>query len=374
MLCIRNCEFEEFVRRLQSKRLVCFGAGKHGEKFCNTHKEAQLEKYIDYFVDNHAIEGSEKRINLWKFPIFTFEEFRRKDLNNKIILITNFLSFYEIVEQLDACPEFDGVDCYITVLIDMIEDTQTYQLPEKGVMHIPKKIHYCWFGGTEIPDNLRAYMRTWEKYCPDYELIRWDENNYDVTKNQYMYEAYQAKKWGFVSDYARLDIVYQNGGVYLDTDVELLKPLDDFLYDRMFCGFEAKETVNLGLGFGAEKSHPWLKEMLDAYETIHFIKEDGSFNLTTCSIYQTRILKNYWLTANGTYQRLREGISVYPLAAFCPQNYWGVGEIGDAYATHHFTATWFDDKMLKDKEEETLRYQKLFARAKDGEKPDEGDG
>lgn len=374
MLCIRNCGFEEFVRRLQSKKLVCFGAGKHGEKFCNTHKEAQLEKYIDYFVDNYAIEGSEKSINSCKFPIFTFEEFKKKDLTGRTILIANFFHFYEIVEQLDACPEFDGIDCYITLLIDnVIKEPQTYQLPEKGVMHIPKKIHYCWFGGTEIPVDLKAYMRTWEKYCPDYELIRWDEKNYDVTKNQYMYEAYQARKWSFVSDYARLDIVYQYGGVYLDTDVELLKPLDDFLYDRMFCGFEAKETVGFGLGFGAEKGHPLLKEMLDAYEKMHFIKENGSFDLRVCSAYQTKNLIDYGLVTNGTYQHLKEGVSVYPMAVFCPQNYWGVGEIGDAYATHHFTATWFDDKMLKDKEEGALRYCELLARAKNIE-PDEGGG
>ena len=101
---------------------------------------------------------------------------------------------------------------------------------------IPKKIHYCWFGGNPLPELAIRCIESWKKYCPDYEIIRWDESNYDVTKNKYMYQAYENKRWGFVPDYARLDIIYNYGGIYLDTDVELLNSLDDLLDQKCFLG------------------------------------------------------------------------------------------------------------------------------------------
>ena len=121
---------------------------------------------------------------------------------------------------------------------------------------IPKVIHYCWFGGNPIPEKDRRYIEGWKEKCPDYEIIEWNERNYDVSKNKYMAQAYEEKKWGFVSDYARLDLVYQYGGIYFDTDVELLKPLDNLLELEMFCGFESTKYVNFGIGFGAEKENP----------------------------------------------------------------------------------------------------------------------
>ena len=109
---------------------------------------------------------------------------------------------------------------------------------------IPKIIHYCWFGGNELPENMRRCMESWKKYCPDYEIRRWDESNYDFNRISYSSEAYQVQKWGFVTDAIRLDVVYRYGGIYLDTDVELLKPLDDLLEHSAFFGFEGGRQVN----------------------------------------------------------------------------------------------------------------------------------
>ena len=108
---------------------------------------------------------------------------------------------------------------------------------------IPKKIHYCWFSGNKMPKEFEAYIASWKKNCPDYEIIRWDETNYDVSRNTYMKDAYKEKRWGFVPDYARFDIIYQEGGIYLDTDVELLKSLDPLLDNPCFLGFEDKNHI-----------------------------------------------------------------------------------------------------------------------------------
>ena len=134
---------------------------------------------------------------------------------------------------------------------------------------IPKIIHYCWFGGNEIPENDKKCIESWKKYCPDYKIIRWDESNYDYKKNSYMREAYEAKKWGFVPDYARLDIIYNYGGIYLDTDVELLKSLDEILDCEGFFGFESENLVNLGLGFGAVKGNEIIRDMMLQLSLIH---------------------------------------------------------------------------------------------------------
>lgn len=118
---------------------------------------------------------------------------------------------------------------------------------------IPKKIHYCWFGRNPLPELAVRCIESWKKYCPDYEIIEWNEDNYDINKISYVKEAYQARKWAFVTDYVRLDVVNQYGGIYLDTDVELLKSLDPLLKYKSFFGMEEGKFIATGLGFGAEK-------------------------------------------------------------------------------------------------------------------------
>ena len=146
---------------------------------------------------------------------------------------------------------------------------------------IPKKIHYCWFGENEKPLLVIECIKSWQKYCPDYEIMEWNSKNYDVHKNKYMEQAYQAKRWGFVSDYARLDIIYQYGGIYLDTDVELIRSLDDLLETDGYIGFEKKVDeecdevyVNTGQGFGASAFHPVVKAMMDIYKEIDFVEQE----------------------------------------------------------------------------------------------------
>ena len=160
---------------------------------------------------------------------------------------------------------------------------------------IPKKIHYCWFGGNPLPELAQKCIASWKKYCPDYEIIEWNETNYDITKNNYMNQAYENKRWGFVPDYARLDIIYTHGGIYLDTDVELIKPIDELLTLKAFAGVEQNsEYVALGLGFGAEKEHPTIKALRDYYDTLSFVEngelglDESDFN-KNASLYFRRI-------------------------------------------------------------------------------------
>ncbi len=210
---------------------------------------------------------------------------------------------------------------------------------------IPKIIHYCWFGGKELPPEVLRCMDSWKRFCPDYEIRRWDESNYDYTRLRYTREAYQEKKWAFVTDVARLDIIFQQGGIYLDTDVELIKPLDSLLQDSAFMGFEGGRQVATGLGFGAEKGNPLILGNLKMYEDMAFIREDGSFNRLPCPAITTMYLETLGLVREDRLQ-IVEGMKIYPTEYFSPQLLEdGRAEITEnTISIHHYAGTWMTDK------------------------------
>ncbi len=218
---------------------------------------------------------------------------------------------------------------------------------------IPKIIHYCWFGKKQIPNEYEKYMDSWKKYCPDYNIIQWNENNFDVSINTYCYEAYKAKKWAFVSDYARLKILFIHGGIYLDTDVELLKPLDPLLKNnKAWIGFQNTEQINTGLGFGSEPYNPCIEEMLKLYEKIHFIKPDKNFDLTPCPVINTVALKKCGLKTgknNCNHIQYLPDITVYPICFFNPINFdTKKSNISNqTYSIHHYSASWIGQKQKR---------------------------
>ena len=212
---------------------------------------------------------------------------------------------------------------------------------------IPKKIHYCWFGRGEKPKLAKKCIASWKKFCPDYKIIEWNESNYDIAKNRYMKEAYENKQYAFVPDYARLDIIYEHGGIYLDTDVELVKPLDDLLNLTGFMGFDHVGLCAPGLGFGAIPKLPIIKDLRDDYDDINFIKNDGSFNRTTSPEIQTDFFLKKGLHRDNSLQEI-EGLTIFPMEYFCPKDSIS-GEIHltkNTYSIHHFDGYWADNGMV----------------------------
>ena len=185
---------------------------------------------------------------------------------------------------------------------------------------IPKKIHYFWIGGKSMPEKNKTCVESWKKFCPDYEIIEWNESNYDFSECTYMAQAYEAELWGFVPDYARLDIICREGGIYLDTDVELLKSLDDLLSCKAFMGFENRKSVAPGLGFGAEPGNEILKQMRDLYHSFSFYNENGTPNIAPSPFYATKLLRSYGLQLNGKRQFVH-GIDIFPAEYFAPLCY-----------------------------------------------------
>ena len=206
---------------------------------------------------------------------------------------------------------------------------------------IPKIIHYCWFGKKDLPPEAKRCIASWKKMCPDYDIIRWDENNFDVNQNPFIKAAYEAKKWAFVSDYARLKVVYDNGGIYLDTDVELRKNLDSLREHGCYIGIQQNEFLcTTGLGFGATKSNPVVLKMLESYDDLTF-SESHTLELS-CPLLNNAVIRSYGLVSNTEITDLPE-VTVYPTQYFDP--YGGENLLcNETYSVHHYAASWTSEK------------------------------
>lgn len=208
---------------------------------------------------------------------------------------------------------------------------------------IPKKIHYCWFGRGELTVKAKKCIQSWKKYCPDYEIIEWNEDNFDVHQNEYTKKVYTEKKYAFLSDYARLKVVYEHGGVYLDVDVELVKSLDDLLENDAFFGFETKEFINTGVGFGAKQGSTAVKTLLEEYNQLL----DGTKDVIGCPKLNTEGLIKLGLERNGQLQKLDE-CTVYPAEYFNPYDdpTGRLNKTNNTYSIHWYAKSWMDKKSI----------------------------
>lgn len=208
-------------------------------------------------------------------------------------------------------------------------------------MSIPKVIHYCWFGKGKIPALTEKCIKSWKKYCPEYEIVCWNEDNFDIKQNKYVYEAYKCGKWAFVSDYVRLKVLYDEGGIYLDTDVELIKPLDELIKDTGFMGFDDNGVVSTGLGFACEKGNELVAKLLSDYDDIPFVLSDGTCDLTPCPDRNTKTLKKLGMNLDNKDQ-IFMGIHMLPEDYLCPVKYYTGKKVitKNTYSIHHFCASW----------------------------------
>lgn len=208
---------------------------------------------------------------------------------------------------------------------------------------IPKTIHYCWFGGGELSTKAKKCIQSWKKYCPDYEIIEWNEDNFDVHQNEYTKKVYAEKKYAFLSDYARLKIVYEQGGIYLDVDVELVKSLDDLLENDAYFGFETKEFINTGVGFGAKKGSIAVKTLLEEYNQLL----DGTKDVIGCPKLNTEGVIKLGLERNGQLQKLAD-CTVYPADYFNPYDdpTGRLNKTKNTYSIHWYAKSWLDKKTI----------------------------
>lgn len=206
---------------------------------------------------------------------------------------------------------------------------------------IPGTIHYCWFGRGLMPDLALKCIESWKKYLPNYHIVEWNEDTFDINTNLYVKQAYETKKYAFVTDYVRLHALYSQGGIYMDTDVEVLGPLDGFLVHPAFTGFEQIDFVPTGI-MAAQKSSIWIKELMKYYDNRPFILEDGRLDMTTNTRIITGYMLNKGLILNDQYQEFKDLVAIYPHDYFCPKDH-GTGRINltsRSVCIHHFAMSW----------------------------------
>jgi len=285
--------------------VVCFGAGA-----VPVLAEPLLEKegiwdQIKYFLDNDESKAGSKVGDIKSIQVMTVKSFEETN-NDKFILLIMCERYVSVLKQLNQIKKWDNISCYIYIKLnyETIKSIPTETLPvTKKESAIPKIIHYCWFGGSEKSELNKKCINSWKEFCPDYQVIEWNEKNYDVQKTRYMSEAYKKEKWAYVADYARLDILYQMGGIYLDTDVELLEKMDVLLGEKAFIACGQWSAVNSGAGIGCIKGHPLIKEMRDEPRSdIPFVQEDGTLNLKQNGYYESKILRKYGFRQDFTMQ------------------------------------------------------------------------
>lgn len=371
---LRNGTFQGIAKDIKenNKKLVVYGAGMIGTVFTAWYIDNYdlFPNLICYCDGDQRKQGTFVKIGDNKALIESPD--RLKDLpENTVIFITNS-SCYPIVKMMDEMPELDDRDAYIIPVLQVLathEKHAPYHINTDGEPLIPKVINYCWFSRKPIPEALKRCMNSWHKFCPDYDFICWNEDNYDIEKVPYMKEAYEKEKYSYVTDYARLDILYNHGGFYLDTDVELIKNLDELRYLKAFIGTEKWGSVNTGGLVGAIPFHSVIKKMLDFRKGVHFVLSDGTLNMTTCGYYETTPLIQLGMRPNNTVQDI-SGMTVFSSDFFHPFDYMSAETTitENTYSIHYFSGGWLDEESLEMRKRTQKQYQELLERMNSDDK------
>lgn len=337
-----DCNIIDFFAKTKDKRVYGIGKSKRLDTNCLLRcPEYDICDRLYKIVDSNEricgkkyVSQQNKKIDIISFRQLC-DEIREDD---ELLIIT--VDYQSALQQIQENNMLNKNNYYILTMIYDFSDSvfspaDLAKYNDSGYQ-IPSVIHYCWFGKGEIPQERRKYMDSWNKYCPDYEIRLWDENNYDVTKNEFMRRAYERKRFDFVSDYARLDIIEQNGGIYLDTDVELLKNLDPLRKFKAYAGFESTQMVNTGLGVAAIAGSTYIRKFMKTYETMEF---DESREILPCTVYQTGVLAKDGLRRDNSYQEINGGeIVILPTEFLCGiRLYTKQKQITEnTFSVHHF--------------------------------------
>lgn len=355
MVRVQYCTPGQFMELTKDRKIICFCAGDNFRTFCENYP---VIPRIECAVDSYKA-GSIFRMGDREIPVVSMEQI--EDISHGTVLVlTSVKAADEIMPKLDQDSRFRDMELYVPEMFG--REKTDFMLQADAVQAIPKVIHYCWFGGAPIPCRFQENIDSWRKYCPDYEIIQWNESNYDVSRNTYMRQAYESRKWGFVPDYARLDIVESQGGIYLDTDVRMVRSFDPLLQFGMFCGFESMTRINLGQGFGAVKGHPVVRKLRKGYENLEFIDPAGKMNTVPSPVYQTRELERLGVVIDGTFQQLEDAV-IFPQEYFSPVNEFGYGmQTENTFSVHQYDGSWYDEKQRETKERVIRNYEYMAGR------------
>ena len=366
---------EKAVDYLRDKRIACWGLGKY---FKNTmvpfFKKYELEHNIKFLVDKEEqVLSSIERLNgnAIKIGVEQLEGI----VDSNTILVYTSKNYRDMEEYVQANPKLkylETIPGYVLggLFIDdnlLLEDAFFEGIEKKkSVERIPRIINTFWFSNEPIPERYQEYMKSWKRFCPDYEIRIWSLNDYNSGGCRFFDEAISVKNWSHASDFSRIDVISRYGGIYMDMDVEVVKPLEGLLANESYVGFECENYIDCGSGFGSTKGNSIFEEVRNEYLDKPFIREDGSYNMEeTCPKVYTRVFKKHGLVTNGQYQKI-ENITVYPFECLSAKSYETgiIYKTNNTYTIHHHGGTWLSNvnkEVIKKRYADVNHWLKVFS-------------
>jgi len=365
----KNCNLDNFINLINNKKIICFGASKYFQSSYEKYGEwfSKWKNNISYFIDNNEKKwNTDYCIGDKEYKIYNPKKILGE--NNYVILITtNANNALEIANELEQLEYKDKIeDVYILPVIlktKICDDSAVQKYIEETHPIVNKKIiHTFWFSNDPIPYQYQRCIDSWKKFCPDYKIIIWNSSTYDVNKNKFMKQAFDAKKWAFVSDYARLDVIYQYGGIYLDMDVEVLRSLDSLLQVNSFFGIDEHDCIDLGTGFGSVEGNPFIKELLGCYEKESFINEDGTMNLVPQPTKLLYKFQEYGYVRKQASQKVNDTIflSLNYFDVYCGKTILQNRKSGKEFLIHWHNAGWWDEEQRNKRYESVCKALELL--------------
>lgn len=364
----------EFINETADKRLYCFGASGNISQLLNNKYQYGLALKIAGIVDNNTEkQGVAFDTHFGNYNIISVREFvqeYKKDMKTALLIMPKRCD--EIIEQLRNIKELENLECYVYGLFPFFEHIE--ELPDgliemrAGKPKIPKVIHYVWFGDKPVPEKYKQNIEGWKKLCPDFEVKLWNEDNYDVYKIPYVRDAYKAKAYAFAADCARIDIINTYGGVYFDTDVKLLKPIDELLYSESFFSVSDNRKFNSGDGFGAVAGDVFTSDMLNVYKNIKFYQSE---NPACANGWKETIvlrkanrgleLSDQKITILDGGENLGNSV-LYPTEFFSAySSFYGIPKVtSNAYSLHQFETPWLADTLRIERANCKAYFSKIF--------------
>lgn len=357
-----NCCLDELQNRIKGQRVVLFGIGKYFELDMKEILSEEILKAVVYAVDNSQCNS---KIQLLDSEIPIYHPIKLKDEKNCIILLASSNHMYEMYRQLQSMNLCDDVSCYAFPLVMANSagksDIQVKEYIEKSASNpkIEKVIHSFWFSGEKKPEAYQKCIDSWKRFCPDYKILEWNMDNYDYSKHPFMKKAIEEKKWAFASDYARLDVVYHRGGIYLDMDMELLHSLDRLLGCEAFFTFDTQNDIDLA-AFAAKPGNLLIKKLMDSYDNVSFTVD--SMSQLCQPRYIRPVLKRAGLVLDGNMQRI-DNMVFLPKHYFMPQNtlmYQGQELSDETLAIHRHNGGWLEQDFRTQKNADSRNFWALI--------------
>ncbi len=341
------------IHEIGQRKIILYGTGGFFRDYVSCSFPMEWAEQVAYAIDKFNY-GQVVSVRGKEIAVYQVEKI--KEETNCIVMLTSSTVLYEMYEQLQSLQLGENIHCYAYPFILIKSAGKSNPEYERiifcknGQDKIVKTIHSFWFSGDKKPREYQKCMESWKRICPDYEIKEWNLTNYDYTSNQFMEQAIRKKKWAFAADVARLDVIYRLGGIYMDMDVELLKPLDQLLKNEAFFSFDMNHDLCLEV-FGAEKENEFLKILLQLYDQLEFDGETDAMNRLCQPVFIRKAVKEFGVKYNGDMQYVNH-------MAFLPRYYLSpkdavIYENGmvneDTIAIHHYHSGWKDSEYTKRK-------------------------